>query len=93
MSKFKVNIKSIFEEISQEVFKMNSINDIQTYVTEFVNNKNIDPKDKQSILTNIMNCQNVKRAQSYICNSLLRFEGLSVNKYDSNSSVVLEEAL
>lgn len=87
MSKFKVNIKSIFEEISQEVFKMNSITDIQKYVTEFVNTKNIESKDKQSILTNIMNCQNVKRAQTYICNSLLRFEGLSVNKYDSVTSI------
>jgi len=91
MSKFKVQIKSIFEQISQDVFKMNNINDIKQYVIEFVNGKNIDDKDKQGIIKNISECRNVMAAQRYICNALLKFEGLSVNKYSTDKTEEIKE--
>lgn len=81
MSKFKVQIKSIFEQISQDVFTMNDINVIKQHVIDFVNTKNIEGKDKQGIIKNISECKNVMAAQRYICNALLKFEGLSVNNY------------
>mgnify|MGYP006326467445 CR=1 FL=1 len=90
MSKFKVQIKSIFEQISQQVFNMNNVNDIKAYVIEFVNNKQIEDRDKQSIIKNINECKNVAATHRYICNSLLKFEGLSVNSYDKKEEVEIE---
>jgi len=90
MSKFKVQIKSIFEQISQKVFSMNNANDIKTYVTEFVNSKQIEDRDKQGIIKNINECKNVVAMHRYICNSLLKFEGLSVNRYDKKEEVEIE---
>lgn len=90
MSKFKVQIKSIFEQISQDVFKMNNINDIKTYVVNFVNTKQIEDRDKQGIIKNINECRNVMAAHRYICNALLKFEGLSVNDYKTEKTEIIE---
>lgn len=90
MSKFKVQIKSIFEQISQQVFNMNNINDIKKYVVDFVNTKQIDDNDKQGIIKNINECKNVMAAQRYICNALLKYEGLSVNDYKTEKTEIVE---
>lgn len=90
MSKFKVQIKSIFEQISQQVFAMKSLTEVDNII-EFVNSKDIDNKDKITIVRTLRECPNVKRIQSYVCNSLLKYEGLSVNKYDSDKKEVVEE--
>lgn len=88
MSKFKVQIKSILEQISQNVFAMNNINDIKQHVITFVGDKGIDDNDKQSIIKNINECKNAAAAHRYICNALLKFEGLSVNKYVTEKTEV-----
>lgn len=90
MSKFKIQIKSIFEQISIQVFDMKSLSELDIII-DFVNSKDIDGKDKANIVKNLRQCPNVKRVQMYICNSLLRFEGLSVNSYKSDKNEVDEE--
>lgn len=89
-TKFKVQIKSVFTEISEVVFKMNNINDIKQYVVKFMESKNIDPGDKTNIINNINACTKPIMAHRYICNSLLRYEGLSLNKYESEKKEVKE---
>jgi hypothetical protein len=76
----KVQIKSIFEQIASEVFNMKDVNKAKQFVTEFVNNKKIKDEDKTVIIDNVNNCKSISRIQSYICNSLLRYEGMSLNK-------------
>ena len=76
----KVQIKSIFEQIASEVFNMKDVNKAKQFVTEFVNNKNIKDEDKKVIIDNVNACKSIPRIQSYICNSLLRYEGMSLNK-------------
>lgn len=76
----KVQIKSIFEQIASEVFNMRDVNQAKQFVTEFVNNKKIKDEDKKVIIDNVNACKNISRIQSYICNSLLRYEGMSLNK-------------
>jgi len=76
--KAKVQIKSIFEQIAEKVFTMNNTNEIKTFVTEFVEGKNINTVDKNTILENINKCKNVTALHRYICNSLLQYEGMSV---------------
>ena len=76
----KVQIKSIFEQIASEVFNMKDVNKAKQFVTEFVNNKKIKDEDKTVIIDNVNNCKSISRIQTYICNSLLRYEGMSLNK-------------
>jgi hypothetical protein len=76
----KVQIKSIFEQIASEVFNMKDVNKAKQFVTDFVTNKKIKDEDKTVIINNVNNCKSISRIQTYICNSLLRYEGMSLNK-------------
>jgi ferredoxin len=76
----KVQIKSIFEQIAFEVFSIRDVNQAKQFITEFVSNKNIKDEDKKVIIDNVNNCKSISRIQTYICNSLLRYEGMSLNK-------------
>jgi len=51
--KAKVQIKSIFEQIAEKSFSMTNLQEIKTFVTEFVESKNINSVDKNTILTNV----------------------------------------
>jgi len=77
MSKFP--IKSIFEQIASQVFTMRNVNEAKQYITEFVDSKDIKDEDKKLILRNISSIKTMDKIQSYICNSLLKYEGMSVN--------------
>lgn len=78
MSKFQ--IKSIFEQIAEQVFDMKDVNAAKQFITEFVNNKDIKEQDKKIIITNVNACKHMYKVQSYICNSLLKYEGMGVNQ-------------
>lgn len=73
-------IKSIFEQISENVFKMTDLNETKRFVKTFVEEKNINPKDKQKILDEVNKAKSLLRFQTYICNSLLKYEGMGMNK-------------
>lgn len=75
-----IKIKSIFEQIATQIFTMKDINAAKTFINEFVNDKNINEQDKKVILNNIRDIKNMIKLQTYICNSLLKYEGMSVNK-------------
>lgn len=74
----RVQIKSIFEQIAEQVFKMTDASKAKTFITEFVNEKSINDGDKKTILNNIENLKSISQIQKYICNSLLQYEGLGV---------------
>jgi hypothetical protein len=78
--KAKVQIKSIFEQIAEKAFSMTNLQEIKTFVTEFVESKDINSVDKNTILTNVDKCRNVQAVQRYICNSLLQYENLGVGQ-------------
>ena len=78
-------IKSIFEQISERVFVMKDLNEAKNFVTEFVGEKKINDKDKQSILREVNNAKTLARFQTYICNSLLKYEGLGMNNFDKTA--------
>ena len=76
--KAKVQIKSIFEQIATQVFVMRNLNEAKLFIKTFVEEKNINNIDKNIILSNIDKCKNIQAVQRYICNSLLKYEGMSV---------------
>lgn len=77
MKNFK--IKSVFEQIAAEVFTMRDVNKAKTFINEFITSKGINGVDKQVIINNVANCKNISAIQRYVCNSLLRYEGMSLN--------------
>ena len=81
-----MQIKSIFEQISSQVFTMTNLNEAKSYVTEFVSNKNIKEEDKKSILTAVNEAKSLTRFQSYICNSLLKYEGMGMNQLEKKEN-------
>ena len=74
----RVQIKSIFEQIAEQVFKMTDATKAKTFIVEFVTEKGINDDDKRTILNNIENLKSIAQIQKYICNSLLQYEGLGV---------------
>jgi hypothetical protein len=76
--KAKVNIKSVFEQIASEVFKMNNPEQAKTFIVEFILGKGINEIDKNIILNNIKPLKKMNDINRYICNSLLKYEGMSV---------------
>jgi len=77
MAKFP--IKSVFEQISTEVFKMSNVDKAKSFISGFLEEKNINAIDKKTILYNVDSCKTMNKLQSYLCNSLLKFEGMGVN--------------
>jgi hypothetical protein len=76
----KHQIKSIFEQIAAQVFTLNDVKQAKAYIKHFISEKNIKEEDKKTILRNVDSCQSMYKVHNYICNSLLKYEGLSVNK-------------
>lgn len=81
-----MKIKSIFETVAPQIFIMKNVDEMKTYVREFVEGKGIADDDKQRILNNIHGIKTAAAFQTYICNSLLMYKGMGLNKvHDSGS--------
>jgi len=72
------HIKSIFEQISTQVFQMTDVVEAKTFITSFLEQKSIKEEDKKQILRNLQQIKNISRLHTYLCNSLLKYEGLGV---------------
>ena len=81
----KLKIKSIFEQISEEVFKLTSLSEAQSFIKTFVESKDINEKDKASILKETANAKSLVRLQQYLCNSLLKYEGMGMNQINKTA--------
>jgi hypothetical protein len=76
----KVQIKSIFEQIATQVFTMTNLTEAQNFIIDFVRSKDIKQEDKDSIVINTVQAKSITRLQTYLCNSLLKYEGMGVSK-------------
>jgi hypothetical protein len=93
MSKGKFEIKSIFEQISEQVFKMTDLNEAKQFVIIFVKEKKINEVDKNKILFEVNNAKTMVKFQTYICNALLRYESLGMNQLQKTSREAASESL
>ncbi len=89
MTKFQ--IKSIFKQIAEKVFIMKDVNQAKQFITEFIKSKEIKDSDKQTIIKTVDECKNITKLHQYICNSLLRYENLSVNIRKTEKKEIVEE--
>tara|TARA_R110000851_G_scaffold151596_1_gene292867 strand:+ start:404 stop:637 length:234 start_codon:yes stop_codon:yes gene_type:complete len=72
-------IKSVFEQISTQVFIMTNVVSAKTYISNFLSETKINEIDKKGILFKVNGCRSMFQLQNYLCNSLLKYEGMSVN--------------
>jgi len=82
MKKTNYNFKSVLEQIISDVYKMTNVNEAKNFIENFLEEKKIDEVTKKQMLQNISEIKSMLKLQIYMTNSLLRFEGMSVNKYD-----------
>ena len=87
----KTQIKSIFEQISTKVFEMTNVNEAKTYITEFVSGRDINGDDKNKILRDISNISSIIKLQTYVCNSLLKYEGMGVDTMNKTAKQAASE--
>jgi hypothetical protein len=81
-----IKIKSIFEQISEQVFQMKDVNEMKEFTKTFVESKKIKDEDKQRIIQNISEIKTSTAFHRYICNSLLMYEGMGMNKVNPSGS-------
>lgn len=87
-----VHIKSILEQISSEVFVMRDLSQAKLFISEFVVNKGINEKDKQSILSATSECKTMVKLQMYLCNALLKYEGMGVAQLNKTAKQIASES-
>ena len=75
----KFEIKSVLSQIATEVFTMRDINKAKTFISEFLADKGINGIDKNIIINGVNKCTNIPALQRYICNSLLKYEGMGLS--------------
>jgi F0F1-type ATP synthase delta subunit len=75
-----MKIKSIFEQISTEVFQMNNLDEMKRFTVNFVESKKIKDEDRKRIVIAVVQLKSVSAFHRYICNSLLKYEGMSLSK-------------
>lgn len=82
MKKTNYNFKSVLEQIINDVYTITDVNEAKNFIENFLEEKKIDDVTKKQMLQNISEIKSILKLQVYMTNSLLRFEGMSVNKYD-----------
>ena len=75
-----LQIKSVFERIAPQIFAETDINKAKALALTFINETKVNVEDKAKITKDITECKSMYAFQRYICNSLLKYEGLSINK-------------
>lgn len=73
-------IKSVLEQIAATVFTMTNVADAKNYINEFINSKDINDKDKVLITRAIAEIKSMIKLQTYLCNALLKYEGMGMNQ-------------
>ena len=85
-------IKSILEQISSQVFVMKNLDEAKDFVKDFVKDKNINEQDKISILRETENAKSLIKFQTYLCNALLKYEGMGMNQFNKTAKEAAIEA-
>jgi hypothetical protein len=86
----KYPIKSVLEEISTAVFSMRNLNEAKDYIINFINEKRINDKDKENIINATRDAKSLTSLQTYLCNALLKYEGLGVGSKPTSTPVTEE---
>lgn len=87
-----VQIKSVLAQIAEQVFQMKDLEDAKEYIEQFLEDKNINEKDKESLILGVHNCKNMTRLWTYIANALLKYEGMGSDMINNGKKADKKDA-
>jgi hypothetical protein len=70
---------STLSQIAEQVFTATTVGQAKSIVTNHIGDTKIKDADKNLIIKNVNELKSLVRVQTYLCNSLLKFEGLGLN--------------
>lgn len=73
-----VQIHSTLEQVSASIFQCKNVEEGKQELIEYIQGKGIKEMDKKKMIWDISQIKSVYKLQYYVCNSLLKYEGLSV---------------
>jgi len=76
----KITIKSKLEGVADEVFHAANWESAKAMLLDFIAESQINEKDKKKMLEDVKKLTNLIKIQTYLANSLLKFESLSPNQ-------------
>lgn len=87
MKKQFTHIKSVLEQIASHVFTLTDIKTAKQFTIEFIESKQINDSDKKSILNALNNINSITSYHKYICNALLKYEGLGTSQLFKETTI------
>ena len=73
-----MKFKSTLGKIATEVFSATTLTQGKLIINNHIGDTGIKDTDKKTILRNVSNINSLEKLNSYLCNSLLKFEGLGL---------------
>ena len=73
------HFNSTLSNITEQVYSAKTVQEAKTIMINYLETTNV--KDKKKMIWDVSQLNNLTRVLTYFTNSLLRFEGLSVNTY------------
>ena len=87
-----IQIKSVLAQIAEKVFQMKDLEEAKEYIEQFLEDKEINERDKESLILGIHNCKNINRLWSYIANALLKYEGMGSDMINNGKKTDKKDA-
>lgn len=75
-----VQIHSTLEQVSASIFQCKNVEEGKQELIEYIQGKGIKEMDKKKMIWDISQIKSVYKLQYYVCNSLLKYEGLSLKR-------------
>jgi len=76
----EVNIKSVIERIASDIFSATDLDQAKKIFIDFIKNTQIKDSDKKKMIETASGMKNLVKLQFYAANSLLKYEGHSLNQ-------------
>ena len=75
----KITIKSTLVDIAPEVYQAVNYQTAKAIIEEHLKDSQIKDEDRKKMLDGVKKLNNLRQIQTYFSNSLLKYEGMSLN--------------
>jgi hypothetical protein len=75
----KITIKSTLADIAPEVYEAVNYETAKAIIQEHLKDSIIKDEDRKKMLDGVSKMNNLRQIQTYFSNSLLKYEGMSLN--------------
>ena len=76
----KVEIHSTLERITDSVFQSKNVEEAREVLKGYLEESRIKEGDKRRMIEEVSSIKTLYKMQYYVCNSLLKYEGLSTKE-------------